>query len=213
MNTFMAAPIPSTSQCLAYFDQYEMLDNIRDHSILVARLAGALADGLARTGKSPTPLPNREETIAGALLHDIAKTLCIKTGCQHADIGGQICAELGFPQLGEIVVEHVVLRHFHADLYRRGLFGAKELVFYADKRVLHDRVVPLADRLEYILKRYGNGNPQKEQFIHLNFNRTLDLEKYLFSYLDFTPDEATQHLPADLFPGSTAGQDPGMISP
>ncbi|MFH0783172.1 MAG: HD domain-containing protein, partial [Pseudomonadota bacterium] len=187
----MTKPIPSTTECFSFFDQFAMLDNIRAHSILVARVAGALIDGLTRTGKCSTPPPNREETIAAALLHDIAKTLCIKTGCHHAEIGRQMCVDLGFPEIGEIVAEHVVLQKFNADLYQRGIFGAKEIVFYADKRVRHDEVVPLASRLEYILERYGDGNPHKEQHIRLNFKRTVDFEKHLFNYLDLQPDDVT----------------------
>ena len=202
----MAKQIPTSTECCRYFDQFEMFDNIREHSILVARVAATLVDGLARTGKCPTPLPNREETIAGALLHDIAKTLCIKTGCHHAEIGRQICVDLGYPEIGEIVAEHVVLHHFHADLYQRGLFAAKELVFYADKRVRHDQVVPLASRLEYILERYGDGNPQKEQHIRLNFKRTLDFEKFLFGFLDLTPDAVVHHLTKEIFPDQTTCQ-------
>ncbi len=97
----------------------------------------------SRTGKSPGPLPDKEEVIAGALLHDIAKTLCIKTDCRHAEIGRQICVELGYPELSEIVAEHVVLKNFTADLYIQGIFGSKEIVYYADKRVRHDQVVSL----------------------------------------------------------------------
>ena len=202
----MAKQIPTTTECRRYFDQFEMFDNIREHSILVARVAATLVDGLARTGKCPAPVPNREETIAGALLHDIAKTLCIKTGCHHAEIGRQICVDLGYPEIGDIVAEHVVLQHFHADLYHRGLFGAKELVYYADKRVRHDQVVPLASRLEYILERYGDGNPQKEKYIRLNFARTVDFEKFLFGFLDFKPDEVMPHLIKEIFSGTTTPQ-------
>ncbi len=199
MDTPMTKSIPSPSQCRIFFDQFAMLDNIREHSILVARVAGTLVDGLTQAGKCPGPLPNREETIAGALLHDIAKTLCIKTGGNHAEIGRKICVDLGYPEIGEIVAEHVVLHHFRADLYQRGLFGAKELVFYADKRVLHDQVVPLASRLDYILKRYGDDNPLKENQIRLNFKRTLDFEKFLFDFLDFKPEEMTHHLTKEIF--------------
>ena len=197
----MAKPIPTSTECCRYFEQFGMLENIREHSILVARVAATLVDGLAKTGRCPAPPPNREETIAGALLHDIAKTLCIKTGCHHAEIGRQICVDLGYPEIGEIVAEHVVLHHFHADLYKRGIFGAKELVFYADKRVRHDQVVPLASRLEYILERYGDGNPEKEGHIRLNFKRTLDFEKFLFGFLDLTPDEVIHHLTKESLPG------------
>lgn len=194
MQTPNSIHVPSVSQCLGYFDQYAMLDNIRRHSLLVAQVAGTLVDGLGRSGRCPAPPPSREVTVAGALLHDIAKTMCIETGCHHAEIGRQICVDLGYPEISEIVAEHVVLRHFPTELYQNGIFGAKELVFYADKRVLHDQVVPLADRLAYILQRYGDGNGQKEQHIRMNFNRTVDFEKLLFNYLDFTAADLAGHL-------------------
>jgi putative nucleotidyltransferase with HDIG domain len=171
-----------------------MLDNIRAHSFVVARVAEALVDGLYRTGKSCGPLPDKEEVVSGALLHDIAKTLCIHTDCRHAEIGRQICVELGYPELSEIVAEHVVLKHFSADLYIQGIFGSKEIVYYADKRVRHDRVVSLDERLEYILARYGDNNPVKEELIRKNFLLTLDFEKYLFRFLDFFPKEITNYI-------------------
>jgi len=185
----MARNIPSISQCLAFHDQYEMLENIRRHSFVVARVAETVVDGLYRSQKSSGPLPDRQEVIAGALMHDIAKTLCIKTDCRHAEIGRQICVELGYPDLSEIVAEHVVLKNFTADHYAVGIFGSKEIVFYADKRVRHDQVVSLEDRLEYILQRYGDNNPAKEQLIRQNFKRTIQFEKYLFAFLDFPPEE------------------------
>lgn len=132
--------------------------------------------------------------IAGALLHDIAKTLCLKTDCLHAEAGRDICLQLGYPAMAEIVAEHVILRNFTIDLYRRGIFGAKELVFYADKRVLHDQVVSLGDRLEYILERYGNGDSLREKRIRENFDQALELEHLLFSFLDFAPEEITQKI-------------------
>jgi uncharacterized protein len=190
----MAINIPSIKECLEFHDRFEMLDNIRAHSFVVARVAEALVGGLHRTGKSSGPLPDKEEVIVGALLHDIAKTLCIKTDCRHAEIGRQICLELGYPELSEIVAEHVVLKYFTADLYARGIFGTKEMVFYADKRVRHDQVVSLDGRLEYILERYGDNNPAKEQLIRQNFNKTIELENYLFSFLDFSPGDLPQYI-------------------
>ena len=190
----MKKNIPSVNQCLKLHDQFEMLDNIRAHSSVVARVAESLVDGLQRAGKSSAPLPDREEAVVGALLHDIAKTLCIKTGCRHAEIGREICLELGYPEMGEIVAEHVVLKNFRADLYAMGIFGAKEIVFYADKRVCHDQVVSLDDRLEYILGRYGDHNPAKEYLIRQNFKQTIDFETYLFGYLDFKPEEISSYI-------------------
>lgn len=191
--------IPTISQCLEFIEQYEMLDNIRAHSFVVARVAETLVDGLEKTGKALGPLPDRGEVLAGALLHDIAKTVCLKTDCLHAETGHDICLELGYPEIAEIVAEHVVLKKFAGHLYRQGIFSAKELVFYADKRVRHDQVVSLGTRLEYILERYGQGDPAREHRIRLNFNNTLELEKLLFSFLDFSPEEIVDKMSHEYF--------------
>ena len=194
----MTPKIPTVKQCLAWIQQYEMLENIRNHSFLVARVAEALIDGLRRTHKI-SQLADRNLVIAGALMHDIAKTQCIKTGCNHAQVGQQICIELGYAELGELVAEHVVLTHFTPELYSAGIFGAKELIYYADKRVRHDKIVPLSSRLSYILERYGCGDPHKEALIRKNFSLAVELESYLFNYLDFPENALVQQVNSTAF--------------
>lgn len=182
----MTRPIPSIKECLAFIEHYEMLGNIRDHSFMVARVAKALVDGLVHTSAPSTP--DTSEVIAGALLHDIAKTRCLQNNGHHAKDGQDICNELGYQHIGEIVLEHVVLKNFNEQLYKKGEFGAKELVYYADKRVRHDQVVSLQDRLDYIIERYGKGDPVKEKYIHHNFSATFKLEELLFTHLEFSPE-------------------------
>ncbi len=185
----MTVSIPSINQCLDFIDRYKMLDNIRAHSFKVARVAELLVDGLIEAGKSPALLPSRELVIAGALLHDIAKTECLNGKCRHDDLGQELCTALGFPEIGEIVKEHVILKNFTRELYQEGFFGAKEIVYYADKRVRHDEVVSLENRLEYIIDRYGNDDPRKEHYIRLNFQQCQGVESFLFTFLDFTPEQ------------------------
>lgn len=195
----MTAPTPSINQCLDYIDRHGMLDNIRAHSYRVARVAELLVDGLIEANGSLVPPPPRELVIAGALLHDIAKTECLNGKCRHDTLGRDICTALGFPEIGEIVKEHVILEEFPVGLYQTGLFGAKEIVYYADKRVLHDEVVSIENRLEYIIDRYGNGDPHREQQIRLNFQQCKDLEVYLFTFLDFTPEQVPLFISKETF--------------
>jgi putative nucleotidyltransferase with HDIG domain len=190
----MKKKLPTIEQCLEYMDRYEMLDNIRDHSHVVALVSEVLLDALTQSNRATPPLPGKKETIAGALLHDIAKTHCIKNGGNHAEEGEQICRALGFPAIGTIVAEHVVLSDFNGDRYRQGIFTAGELVYYADKRVRHDKVVSLDARLEYIIERYGDANPLKEHHIRLNFKKILLFETSLFKFLDFEPFELSDHI-------------------
>jgi putative nucleotidyltransferase with HDIG domain len=190
--------IPTIAQCVAYMDDFAMYANIRDHSFMVAKAAAALLEGLKRADRVDCPLPPDDLVIAGALLHDIAKTLCLKENCRHAEVGQEICRDLGYPEIGEIVGEHVVLSDFSIERYRRGIFTAGELVYYADKRVRHDVVVPLESRLAYILERYGDNDPLRERMIVTNFRRCQELERHLFEFLDYLPEELPRFIPTAL---------------
>lgn len=165
-----------------------MLHNIRHHSLVVARLADQIQAGLCSFAVRSTQ-PDRHLVIAGALLHDIAKTPCLNSNCDHAKAGAAICHQHGYPAIADIVQEHVILHDYDPTRYERGCFSAGEIVYYADKRVRHNVVVHLDQRLEYILDHYGKGNPTRRDLIRENFNRCLTLEQMLFQWLPFRPKE------------------------
>lgn len=195
----MTIRIPTIDQCLDLIDEYRMLENIRAHSFKVARVAELLVDGLIEKQYPAKTLPDRDLVISGALLHDIAKTRCLKSGGQHAAEGAQICILHGYPALAEIVLEHVILEQFEEPRYKEGFFVPKEIVYYADKRVRHDQVVSLSERLDYILERYGENDPTRHRLIKMNFDQTKRLEYYLFNQLPFSPSELTEMISSELF--------------
>lgn len=166
-------------------DDFAMWDNIRRHSFMVARVADLMLTNLHKA--ATCSLPSRDLVIAGALLHDIAKSKCLNEGCRHAEVGAEICLELGYPHVAEAVANHVIIENFERDKYAGGEFGAIELVFYADKRVCHDEVVSLDSRLEYILGKYAVSNPEYETLIRKNFDMCTELESHFFSHLSITP--------------------------
>jgi putative nucleotidyltransferase with HDIG domain len=192
----MVIAIPSRSTCLALMEQYDMLENIRQHSLLVARVAETLVRHLHATAAGAADVAGVDLVIAGALLHDIAKTRCLDGSCRHAEEGQLICEEHGYPEIGRIVGEHVILSSFTPDRYRNGIFPAREIVYYADKRVRHDQIVSLQDRLDYIIERYSGRNPLIEQRIKDNFLTCQELEEYVFSFLPFPADRLADHVPA-----------------
>jgi len=191
----MAIVVPSRATCLALMEQYGMLENIRHHSLLVALVAETLVHHLDVPASEPHQAATLELVRAGALLHDIAKTRCLDGSCRHAEEGQLICEEHGYPEIGRIVREHVILSSFTPERYRNGIFPAREIVYYADKRVRHDRIVSLQDRLDYIIERYSEHDPLIEQRIKDNFLTCLELENYLFSFLPFPADRLADHVP------------------
>ncbi len=165
-----------------------MLDNIRAHSLMVARVAAVLHNGLLTSQVPQDQIPPRGLVLAGALLHDIAKTPCLNSRCEHAKRGRDLCLEYDFPEVAEVVLEHVLLSDFSPSRYTDGLFLAKELVYYADKRVRHDEIVSLQERLEYILSNYGNNDPQRHSLIRENFHKCQQLEDLLMTAIGIKAD-------------------------
>lgn len=180
--------LPTLTECIGLMDQYGMLSNIRHHSLVVARLAEQIHAGLC-VAMPERPRDDRDLVIFGALLHDIAKTPCLGGTCDHAKIGADICRQHHLPEIAAIVEQHVLLWDYDDVRYRAGEFTAREIVYYADKRVRHNVVVPLDQRLEYILDHYGKGNPDRQRLIQENFRKCYTLEKHLFARLPFGADD------------------------
>lgn len=186
-------PTPDLATCIRLMDEYKMLDNIRHHSVVVARVADTLITSLQnKIGLSP--VADRELVITGSLLHDIAKTPCLDGSCDHAALGAEICERHGYPEIAKIVKEHVILQAHDPDRYKNGLFTAREIVYYADKRVRHAQIVSLEERLEYIINNYGNNDPKRHALIRENFERCLQMEEAMFALLPFTQAELEYHV-------------------
>mgnify|MGYP005841388641 CR=1 FL=1 len=159
--------------------RYQMLPNIRAHSCRVRDVALTVGEHLLAAGVQ-LHLPLLE---AGALLHDIAKTASLANGGEHARLGAQWLVDLGYPAVAAIVQEHIWLSHNPAEPWP---LREVEVVNYADKRVLHDRVVSLAQRFDDLRCRYGR-TPEIRERLKRNERRSLILEEKIFSHLAITP--------------------------
>ncbi len=190
----MKTSIPSIADCVALMEQYGMLENIRRHSFVVARVAETIVRSLELSRAGGIESPDIAMVRAGALLHDIAKTKCLDSSCRHAEEGQLICEEQGYKDVGVIVREHVFLSSFTPERYRRGYFPAREIVYYSDKRVRHEEIVSLDQRLDYIIERYCNGSDFAEQRIRDNFESCKEFEGYLFSFVDFRPEDLVRNM-------------------
>ena len=172
--------IPSIENCFSLMGTYGMLKNIRAHSVMVAKVASVIVKGLKGAGLDISV----KKAIAGALLHDIGKTSSLNSGEDHAEIGRQICLQNNFEEIADIVGEHIRLANYSLN----SRYSEKEIVFYADKRVNHDKIVSLKERLDYLIERYGGNQEGLEDAIRMNFDLCKAVEKKLFTRLDFGPE-------------------------
>jgi len=166
---------------MSIMDKYSMLDNIRAHSIMVSKVAYILSYSLKETGNKICI----KKTIAASLLHDIGKTIALRSGGNHAKIGMDICLENGFDEIANIVAEHVILKQFDLN----PPCTEKEIVYYSDKRVNHDKVVSLDERLSYILQRYGRNDDRMHESIKSNFDLCRKIEKKIFKGIPIFPED------------------------
>ena len=176
--------IPSLKECDELMAEYRMLPNIIAHSRQVMRVALVITDNL-KNGLSI----NRNLIMAAALLHDITKTRSLETREPHDQSGGELLRELGFARIGAIVQQHVILSDFNAQDKLEG----REIVNYADKRVMHDRIVSLAERVEDLIQRYGITDKIKDR-IRQNASVAYALEKKIASSMTIDLDIAIQSI-------------------
>lgn len=180
--------IPTYDQCLALMREMAMMDHIVGHSMQVCRVATFLTHQLS----SRQYHLNLDLIRAAALLHDITKTRSFETSENHALTGGQFLTERGYPEVGDLVRQHVKLDEYP----QSPVVNEVAIINYADKRVLHDQVVTLQVRLEYILERYGQV-PEHRQRIRLLWQKTTELEQAIFHGISFSPAELTRLIKPD----------------
>lgn len=180
--------IPSKEICYKLMCETGMLPNIVVHSLQVCRTATFLVDQMSGCGIKL----DRDLVQASALLHDITKTRSLTTGEIHALTGAELINEMGYPDVAYIIGHHVILD----ETFASDEPAEVEIVNYADKRVLHDRVVSLRERMDYILVRYTK-HPGDRERIARNWLKIKGLEKKLFDYLPFSPGDLNSLLGSD----------------
>lgn len=162
--------------------RYEMLPHIFRHSQLVTDVALLIARELNSVGEQ-LDLALVE---AGALLHDITKTMSIQTTENHAKTGSEVLASLGYVAVANIVRQHICLDSASSDL---DAVTEAELVNYSDKRVKHEEVVDIEDRFQDVLERYVTKFPDLQDRFKQVQHETQLLEQKIFSKINISPEQ------------------------
>ena len=162
--------------------KYSMLPNIVAHSLQVMHVSLAFTDHL----KKGVPV-NRDLVAAAALLHDITKTRSLTTKERHAASGGVLLRELGFPRVADIVEQHVTIQNMNLGETLQEL----EIVYYADKRVMHDKIVTIDERVHDLIRRYATGEQILNQIIR-NKEQALIIERKIAGFMKIGIQDALE---------------------
>jgi len=165
--------IPDEKECHELMEKYGMLPNIVEHSRQVMKVALAIVDNLV----DPAAV-DRDLVIAGSLLHDITKTRSLETRERHDETGAELLRSLGLPAVGYIVEQHVFFTGFDPD----GPLEEREIVYYADKCVMHDQVVSVHRRVEDLVARYGT-TPERRELIMRNKALIIGIESKINRFM------------------------------
>ena len=176
--------IPSIDECHALMARYAMLPNIVEHSRQVMRVSLVILENLENAAAM-----NRNLVIAAALLHDITKTRSLSTKERHDTSGGELLRKLGFPAIAEIVEQHVILSNFDC----QGSPEEREVVYYADKRVMHDRIVTVEERIHDLLQRYGTTEEVRRR-IQQNGRMVLAVENKISRFMTRDIHQVTREI-------------------
>eukprot|EP01022_Parablepharisma_sp_SALTPOND_P008872 TRINITY_DN137152_c0_g1_i1.p2 TRINITY_DN137152_c0_g1~~TRINITY_DN137152_c0_g1_i1.p2 ORF type:complete len:371 (+),score=100.32 TRINITY_DN137152_c0_g1_i1:82-1194(+) len=125
---------PDQTECLALLtDVLELAPGLVAHSVMVGRVAQALALAAKQAGAALSP----ELALAGGLLHDVAKGQP-----DHPAAGAALLGEMGFAKLAPLAA-----RHIRIEIAPNAPVDEAELVHLADKLVKADQRVAWTNAL------------------------------------------------------------------
>lgn len=176
-------PIPTDSECRRWWDEYGMLEHIKLHSELVAGIATDLAELAADRGVGNPRGLSREDFVqsvrASGLLHDLGKTYSISHGGNHSQLGAAwVMDRLRNAHIAQGVLHHV---HWPGELDAERHF-LPLAVIYADKRVMHDRIVSVDERFEDLMNRYGSSE-RSRALVRRSHEQGMELQRLFSTFL------------------------------
>jgi putative nucleotidyltransferase with HDIG domain len=171
--------IPTPDKCFVLLQENGVPEHIIQHSRVVHGVALYLCRALIRQGEKL----DQALVEAGSLLHDITKMKSLEIGEGHPQSGAHLLSRLGYPQVAEIVRQHVVLD----DGISSGPVTEAVLVHYADKRVKHTTIVSLGERFRDLKERYGK-SPSAWAWLEGLEGKSLELEERIFHKLPIPPE-------------------------
>ena len=139
---------PCLAQCLDWWEVWGVPENIRRHSNVVARSAYVLGMKMREKDISLDPILAHR----AGLVHDLDKIDTLDESGTHGALGADFLEAQGYHEVGEIVRDHIMSTILHDDFQSRS--WENKLVFFCDKLVEGDELVPFDQRLAALKIRY-----------------------------------------------------------
>ena len=205
--------LPTRNECLAMLAEYHVPPHIVSHSRTVAKLAVFLAQRLNENGAAV----DVELLDRACLLHDLLRVLDFQQkdyilfegnlpqqekakwqrirakykAMTHEDAAYDILREQ-YPALALAIKKHRYMAML--DEKEKPDTWEEKLLYYADKRVMHDTIVPLKDRLAEGHKRnvFSHGSEAKSKINTAKVDPLIyEMEKEIFNKIALDPLEVT----------------------
>jgi uncharacterized protein len=195
--------LPTEKECLRLFDVFHTPENVIRHSRQVARIAVFLAKQMRIKGHKV----NINLVQRAALLHDLFKFIDFPELSQHSrnirfsnevikewrsirDSRGAIEHDAAasdylrpkYPELARVIIAHGYGRVKDVNCASS---WEEKIVTYADKRVLHDRIVSLSERFIDGKKRYGQEQSETRDID----NHYYSIEQEICAQIGVAPEE------------------------
>ncbi|MBD3310719.1 HD domain-containing protein [Candidatus Woesearchaeota archaeon] len=196
----MSSDIPPVQECYRLLEEWKTAPNVVRHSEQVAKVAVLIAGKMREKGIDV----NVDMIRAAALLHDLIRLCDVKElkpmpgerdfteeeleayrqhaerfrGKKHGEAACEVLAQ-SYPQIAEIIRKHAFSAVSTGELKT----WEEKIVYYADKRVAHDRIVTLAQRQKEAESRYPVTKESKRLW-----KMVKELEKEIFKMIGTDPD-------------------------
>ncbi|MCB9359390.1 hypothetical protein H6503_05645 [Candidatus Woesearchaeota archaeon] len=168
------------SECKLLLKQNDIPIHIFMHCRKVNAISRYIADKLIEKGINI----DLKVVDKASILHDVKKKHCLMIGKDelHEKQGGELLKSIGFDRIGEVISRHGI-----SSLHDGSLNGDWEsmIVHYADKRVIHDKIASLDERIEDAKIRYPESRSYAEK---VRAARQI-LERQIFKNLDIKPED------------------------
>jgi molybdenum cofactor cytidylyltransferase len=174
LESYSRYRVPTEDECEAILTSVAAVpENIRRHCFKVAEVADNIGQALVASFVNL----DLESVRAGALLHDIAKGQP-----DHAAAGSGWLTEMGFSGIEDIVASHTDL-----PIGKQAVSLEAKVVYLADKFVKEDTVIPLEERFQSALQRFGSDPGAKTDILRRRkqaFEVKDEIERLLRKLLD-----------------------------